>query len=131
METKLLLPLLSAGVLAGLINFFVIYVNIPFKAPVSFTDDGKTALKDIWWIALLGYIVTGCGGSFLTLTINALIGTLKVLDKPGDSNYYLVLFGYGVIFGYSTTRLLVSLIDMLLKKVATLEDKVAKLQATK
>jgi hypothetical protein len=126
---NLIFPLLIAGVLAGLINFFVVYVDLPFTSTANLVSSEPTKLRDIWWIALIGYIVVGCGGAFLTLTVNAMV-PLKGLEKT-DPTSCLVLFGYGIMFGYSTTRILVSVSDMLLKKVTALEEKVKTLQAGK
>ncbi len=83
----------------------------------------NTALKDIWWIALLGYVLTGCGGAMLTLTINAIVGGLKGIDD-GD-HHRLVTFGYALAFGYSATRILAGITDSILKRIAFLEQKVA------
>ena len=128
--------LLLAGTLAGIVNFFTNYVALPFSRPASgalLPDPNK--LKDIWWVAIIGYLAVGITGSLLTPLMNALAGGLKGLDKPTDGSfpapgsfYYLVLFGYGLVFGYATTRLLISLLDVLSKKVVTLEKRVDKLE---
>lgn len=122
--------LLLAGVFAGLVNFFVSYIQIPFTKGNTL-DDEPPKLKDIWWIAIIGYSVIGCAGAFLTPLLNVIIGTgLKGLEwvkdanntyRPKDPNYFYILFGYGLVFGYSTTRLLVGLVDSLIKKVSLLE----------
>jgi hypothetical protein len=120
--------LIGAGVLAGLVNFFANYVNLPFAKPPALQDEEPPELKSIIWVALIGYCVVGCAGAFLTYVIQAITeGGLKGLEwkagalKPEAASYDLILFGYGLVFGYSTTRLLISLLEKLTKKIANLE----------
>lgn len=129
--------LLLAGILAGLVNFFANYINLPFSK-TNLLEEEPPGLKDIWWVAIIGYSIIGCAGSFLTPLVNAIIGSgLKGLEwvsdnnkppHPKDPNYYYILFGYGLVFGYSTTRLLVGILDSLIKKVSSLEAKLKQLQ---
>ena len=140
MDTNLITPLVLSGCLAGAVNFFANYINLPFTKPKdSFVED-PLKLKDVWWIALIGYLITGIAGSFLTLVINAIVGGLKGLDlvtdihgitNPQDPNYIYILFGYGLIFGYSTTRLLMSLVDSIIKKVSSVEERLKILETQK
>jgi hypothetical protein len=130
--------LIFAGILAGLVNFFVSYINLPFTKP-SLLEEDPPKLKDIWWIAIIGYTIIGCAGSFLTPLLNAIIGTgLKGLEwvnetgkpsHPKEPNYYYILFGYGLVFGYSTTRLLVGILDSIIKKISLLEASVKQLRS--
>jgi hypothetical protein len=128
MDSSIIYPLLFAGVLAGVVNFFVNDVNLPFGKSANLEALEPTALKDIWWVALIGYIVVGWAGSFLTPLLNALVNPLKGMDwtlpatkRVPTFNDYLVFLGYGVVFGYSTTRLLVSILDAINKKVNALD----------
>ena len=131
--------LLLAGILAGLVNFFANYIILPFGKGTNTLEEDPSKLKDIWWFAVIGYAVVGCAGSFLTPLLNAIIGTgLKGLEwvsengklQPKDPNYGYILFGYGLVFGYSTTRLLISILDALMKKMSALELKFRNLQSS-
>jgi len=125
--------LLLAGIVAGLVNFFTVYVDLPLTKPASLVEEEGKKLKDYIVVAILGYIVLGWAGAFLTPLLNEIL-TLKGLQPlPGANGkthlpefYDYTLFGYGLVFGYSTNKLLTSLLDALLKKVATLETKLAK-----
>lgn len=122
--------LILAGIVAGLVNFFANYVTLPFSIGRSLLGDEPPKLKDIWYVAVPGYLIVGCAGAFLTPLINALAGTtgLKGLENTAAPMFKYILFGYGLVFGYSTTRLLLSLLDSLLKKVATLDRKLTNLE---
>ena len=135
MNSEMIVPLLIAGILAGLVNFFVNDINLPFGKTVSLTDGAQISLKDIWWVALIGYVIVGCVGSFLTPLVNALVDPLKGLDwlnktkSTATTSYQtMVLVGYGLVFGYSTVKLLVGILDIVNKKINNLEAKVAKIQ---
>ena len=135
METNIALTLLLAGVISGLVNFFANYINLSFSKPENLLDD-DTKLKDIWWIALLGYSIVGIAGAFLTPVINAIFGGLKGLEivivngspGPKEISYNYILFGYGIIFGYSTTKILLTLLNSLIKKIAKTEARLNQLQ---
>ena len=135
MEANVTLTLLLAGVIAGLVNFFANYINLSFSKPDNLLRDNPE-LKDIWWIALFGYSIVGIAGAFLTPVINAIVGGLKGLElvvvegstKPKETYYNYILFGYGIIFGYSTTRILISLLNSIIKKIAKTEARLNQLQ---
>ncbi len=123
---QLQITLLLSGALAGGVNFFVTYLNLPFK-----TQDSSLAEED--WpkpksllLAILGYLVVGVAGAFLTPLLNALIG-LKGYYPDKD---FVVAFGYGIVFGYSTTKLLLSILDSLIKKISKVEAKITELEKT-
>ena len=131
MET-LTLILITAGCLAGVINFFVIYAQLPVVT--TFIDETTVQpLKDIWWFALLGYIIIGIGGAFLVPLLNAALGGLKGLEiivKNGKVNYGPnygdILFGYGIVAGFSTNKMLGSLTSFLVGRIEALERKTNK-----
>lgn len=136
MQINITLTLLFAGIIAGLVNFFANYINLPFSKPDGLLGDDPE-LKDIWWIALLGYSIVGIAGAFLTPVINAIVGGLKGLElvvvngtaKPIETYYNYILFGYEVIFGYSTTGILISLLNSIIKKIAKSEARLNQLRA--
>ena len=74
MELQLSFTLILAGILAGAVNFFVNYLDLPFK------NQGTSLAEDDWprpktlWLAIIGYLVVGTAGAFLTPLLNALIG---------------------------------------------------------
>lgn len=125
--------LFIGGTLAGAVNFFSNFLNLPFGKPKELLNDGSSGEEPsnkTWWVVLIGYIIIGIAGAFLTYVINALIG-LKGLELPANAKpndiYYFVLLGYGIIFGYSTTRLLVSIMDAIIKKISNLDSQIKKL----
>lgn len=157
------LSLILAGILAGLIQYFV-----DFRGLIIYQEDSSTAqrvslipneyLRKIFefisrnW-QFFGYITIGVGGAFLVPVVDALSGSgLTGLDKikehldcrslPKDPTNpcheisywnYLVLFGYGMIFGYSGVRALRSigtwLLDKIVKKQDETQEKVNQTQA--
>lgn len=126
--------LILAGLLAGVVNFFANFINLPFSKPPALDGD-PPLLKDVWWIAMIGYAIIGIAGAYLTPLINALVGGLKglyiILDPQHPENRQLdtsVLFGYGLVFGYSANRLLVGILDAIIKKISTIETKMKQLQ---
>jgi hypothetical protein len=139
MDMNLIAPLILSGCLAGAVNFFANYIDLPFTKPKDLFVSEPPKLKDIWWIALIGYLIVGIAGSFLTPVINAIVGGLKGLEwiiengtsHPKEPNYLYILFGYGLIFGYSTTRLLIGLLDSIIKKVSKVETRLTKLEKGK
>jgi hypothetical protein len=120
METQLTFTLLASGILAGAVNFFVTYLGLPFQSQTSSLINDEWPRPQKLWIAILGYIIVGIAGALLTPLINALIG-LKGYFPNKD---FIVAFGYGLIFGYSATKLLVTLLSSVLKKVSNIETKV-------
>jgi len=124
-----IITLVLAGLVAGCVNFFTGYVNIPFtRTTANFDAVDPTKLKDKWYVALIGYLVVGIAGSSLTPLFEALMGGLKgIINTSPISSWgikeYFIFFGYGLVFGYSTSRLLNSLLDILLKKVVALENR--------
>jgi hypothetical protein len=120
----LIVTLIIAGVMAGGVNFFISYLDLPFqKTSTNLLEDDWPKPKKLW-LAILGYLLVGTAGAFLTPLINVLVG-LKGYYPNKD---FIVAFGYGLVFGYSTTRLLVGLIDSLLKKVSSLDNRLKLLE---
>ncbi|CAN5566256.1 hypothetical protein BH10BAC5_BH10BAC5_20070 [soil metagenome] len=124
-NTLINLILIIAGILAGTTNFFINFKKLPFAKLNDLSLEDTQNHK--WWTVLLGYVIVGVSGAYLTYLINALIG-LKGLELeknfPKDVNYYYILLGYGIIFGYSTTKLLISILSAIIKKVLALDNKV-------
>lgn len=113
----LIITLLLAGLLAGTVNYFVNYIEI------DFSKSEKELLQreeNPWWVHLLGYLVVGVSGAFLTPLINAILDNLKGISEIIDLNNegILILFGYGLIFGYSATQLFSSLTKRIINVIS-------------
>ena len=111
-----------AGVVAGLVNYYYIYLNLPLDPPQATADKpkGLFAIAEVLWeqphksytLALSGYVVIGMAGSFLTPLINEIV-TLKGNIRTD----HWVLFGYGIVFGYGTNRILSNVLGTILAKI--------------
>jgi hypothetical protein len=113
----LIITLLTAGVLAGAVNFFIHYLELPFPKKTKDTLVEEWPRPKSLILAIVGYIIVGIAGAFLTPLLNALMG-LKGYFPEQD---FLVAFGYGLVFGYSTVRLLRGVMDGILKRLDILE----------
>ena len=143
-----------AGIIAGLIQYFVDFKGLPLFQPLNAnltqvedtTGTGKLYkfIKDHW--QLFGYLVIGIAGSFLTpllneLTNNRLPGLDSIkeyakcisLQKDGVPScstpsfwYYLILFGYGIIFGYTSVRVIRNIGSLILGNVSLKQDELQK-----
>ena len=115
MESKLVFSLLSAGIVAGGVNFFVKYLELPFPSKENNLNDGDPAWPKprTLWLAILGYCIVGIAGALLTPLIHVLVG-LRGYFSDKD---FLVAFGYGLVFGYSTNKLLLGILGVILKKL--------------
>lgn len=128
--------LILSGILAGAVNFFVNYLELPFpKSNLKLFEDGWPKLKTLS-VAILGYAIVGIAGSFLTPLINAILSSgLKGLEyvngKPVNPFFEYILFGYGLVFGYSTTKLLLSVLDSIMKRVSRVEANLNNLNEVK
>jgi len=128
------LVLLLAGITAGLIQYFVDFKGLPIYQPPAQDNRDITSQTgaDFWtrllnffkqnW-QLLGYIIIGIAGAFLIPMIAKLakLPAIKFdfscLGEPAcPSNGWdlLVLFGYGIISGYSSVRLIRSVGNVLI-----------------
>lgn len=128
--TALILVLITAGILAGLVQFFVDFKKLPIFQP-SEERKGIVVLDKGFWQKLFrfvvghweffGYMVIGIAGAFLVPVADQLINLpgvnayLNCIDNDPatickTSNWYLlVIMGYGIILGYSSVRLLRSI----------------------
>ena len=146
-----------AGILAGLIQYFVDFKGLPLFQPAaanltrteSTTGTGYLSklykfIKDHW--QFFGYIIIGIAGAFLTPLINELtnnrLSGLEVikeyaecisLQKDGVPSctppgywYYLILFGYGIIFGYTSVRLIRNIGSLILGGIPLKQDELQK-----
>lgn len=121
------LILIVAGIVAGLVNYFYIYLNLPLEKKK--TSEQRLIEEDevqweipklTFWLALLGYFIIGFAGASLTPLINAILDHLKGLNNPIDlktTNDKWILFGYGIVFGFSTNRLLSSISESILARI--------------
>lgn len=121
---NLFIILIVAGIIAGLVHYFYTYLGLPLvpkeeKQLLELLDKKWNNFPELTWeLALLGYVIMGIAGAFLTPLINAIIG-LKGLNADLNADL-LVLFGYGIVFGYSTNRILSSISNSILVKVEKL-----------
>jgi len=137
--TTIILVLACSGILAGAVNFFLNYVELPVAKTTAAPAMEAAAAPEPWpqirtiGIAIAGYLTVGIAGAALVPLVNALInlgGLGADLGKNANNMTNFVLFGYGIVFGYSASRLLTGILDGILKKIAKLEQAVAKQQTT-
>ncbi|MFH6994571.1 hypothetical protein [Flavobacterium sp. FlaQc-48] len=148
---EMIITLFLAGLLAGLIQYFVDFKGLPLYQPpaaASFQEEEKPGfwqtifkfVKDHW--QLFGYLTIGVAGAFLTpliyeMTNHSLGGIEKfkmhaeciftqVNGKPVcpgiDGWYYLILFGYGIVFGYSSVRIIRSIGSLIIVKLTVKQE---------
>ncbi len=115
-STSLIITLIIAGVLAGGVNFFLNYVSLTFLNNSNKLGENKSLNKKKWFV-FFGYLFVGILGAFLTPLVNVIIG----LKGYYPDKYFLVSFGYGIVFGYLTSFLLVNVIKTILQKLLNLE----------
>jgi endonuclease I len=149
--TTLIITLLIAGIIAGLIQYFVDFKGLPlYEPPKSNAFDGDEEpsnwavfynwVKNHW--QFFGYLTIGIAGAFLTPLINEMIsGGLSGLlefkqyakcifnhvdgtpECPEPDNwYYLILFGYGIIFGYSSVRIIRSIGSLIIGNISLKQE---------
>lgn len=138
--TALILVLLAAGVMAGLIQFFVDFKGLPLFQPTADENALEGQAEKSFWQKLydfvrdhwqfFGYIVIGIAGAFLVpvidqfMTLKGVSDYLKCIDNDPatacvTSNWYLlVIMGYGIILGYSAVRLIRSIGSFLIGNIA-------------
>ena len=141
---QILLILVVSGAIAGIVQFFVIYKQLPvYTEPATnslLTDDEATpsVIRQVWdllrkyWV-FFAYISIGIVGSLLTPLVYAIFeGNLPGLDGikihldcldgclpsepcvcPIGTWERLVLMGYGIVFGYTSIKLIGSLSALL------------------
>lgn len=123
--------LILSGLLAGAVNFFVSYLELPFPKLTGEPNGNEWPKIKSLSIAILGYATVGLAGAFLTPLVHVIVGGLKGLelfdDKPLNPFFNYILFGYGLVFGYSTTRLLLGILDSIIKRIGKVESSIIKL----
>ncbi len=131
---SVILTLLVAGVLAGLVQYFVDFKKLatPEVQASDLTEEEqinwwKKFFKEHWQIP--AYIIIGIAGAALVPMFNAIV-TLNGLENfeeyiNCEKNCaihkwsFLVLLGYGIVLGYSAVRLLKNVATMLLGRMTT------------
>ena len=125
----LILILAFAGVLAGLIQYFVDFKKPPV-APGPATAEAGDEESETWkfikehW-EIFAYVLIGIAGALLVPVLQELmplkgLENLKESLKAGkevDPWVKLVLLGYGIVLGYSSVRLLRSVATLLLGRL--------------
>lgn len=149
--TTMIITLLIAGIIAGLIQYFVDFKGLPLYEPpnvVAFDDDKKPSIWAVFykWVKnhwqFFGYLTIGIAGSFLTPVINEMISgglsgllefkeyakcistqkdVIPICVQP-DNWYYLILFGYGIIFGYSCVRIIRSIGSLIIGNISLKQE---------
>jgi hypothetical protein len=138
--------LIVAGAIGGLISYLVFFKGLrvpgdPAIGSASFgiEDSGFLAnlfkfLKSHW--ELLAYLLMGMAGSLLVPLINEWVGGMKGmnnlrLEGTEDIEDYiaklnawqkLIIFDYGVVFGYSANRLFGGLTSALLSRIGSISQ---------
>lgn len=84
-----------------MVSFLVAYLNLLFKYSILNTNLPKPR---ILWCAFLVNILICIVGALLTPLVNALIS----LKGYSDGKDCLASFGYGLVFGYSMSKLIMS-----------------------
>lgn len=124
------LTLILAGMLTGLVQYFVDFRKLPIYSPSASANESilfdsnksdffsrlRSFLKAHW--QLFGYLTVGIAGALLVPAIDQLLhltGVQAYLDCIGqktagsckEMNWnLLVIFGYGIISGYSSVRII-------------------------
>lgn len=131
---NILFTLVMAGMIAGLIQYFVDFKKLQIQTDETSGGAGRANaflqfFSDRW--EFFAYILIGIAGALLVPLIHTWI-TLKGLDEVAgyvtcvssgqqscrlDSWTTLVVLGYGIVFGYSTVRLLRSVLSIVLSKL--------------
>lgn len=148
-----LFTLLTAGIMAGLIQYFVDFRGLPVYQPPKKDADPHSFEKELKlsWIIILynwmkrhwqfvGYLTIGIAGALLTPLI------LKLTDPSVSEKIeiispcccvlcfwnYLILLGYGIVFGYSSVWIIRSigilLTGNLLRNQAEIQNQIDKLK---
>lgn len=126
--TALITLLLTSGILAGLIQYFVDFKGLPIYVPKnsneSFADNKPpdawdrmlNFLKRNW--QFFGYLTVGIAGALLVPVIDQLLHLKGISEylaclKNAKSDFcinndwnLLIIFGYGIISGYSSVRII-------------------------
>jgi len=133
---SIILTLVLAGIIAGSIQYYLVKGVIQDTSAATGLAEGETDQPITWKTTLkeiFPYWVIGIAGAFLTPLIHEIAsGGLMGIDvfkkyaacifkgepkcnKP-DSWNYMVLFGYGIVFGYSCVRLIKSISSLIIGK---------------
>lgn len=115
-----------SGLFSGVTNFFLNYLELPFSKSSNYFLEVEWPRVTSMRIAFVGYILAGIMGSFLTPLVNALVG-LKGFNSNDD---YLVLFGYGLVFGFFSIKLLTSILDPIIRRISKIEKSLARINAS-
>jgi lysozyme len=100
-------------------------MNPPKKIPWwQFVKDLWEFLRQHW--QFIGYLIVGIAGALMTPLINALSGGMKGYPEEATAaGYnYLIVFGYGFVFGVFTTRILKGTMDIFMGRLEKLEKDV-------
>lgn len=143
----LIITFIIAGILAGLIQYFVDFLKLPIYTPMPAVTESvigepeKPGFLTRFWAFLkgnwefFGYIVVGIAGAFLVPVIDQSLHLAGVADylkcigqyqAGGCQNHdwnLLIIFGYGIISGYSSVRIIRSFGTLITDKMGKDLDK--------
>jgi endonuclease I len=151
---QIIFTLFIAGIFSGLVQYFVDFKKLPLYSGAAGANNGGFAAEKppgriaVMWLFIkqhwefFGYMIIGIAGAFLTPVIDKLIVNLDGLDsikafatcvpaenapcRLGDKWQLLILFGYGIIFGYSAVRIIRSVGLLILGNVSQKEEELKK-----
>lgn len=133
----MIFTLFIAGIIAGMIQFFI-EKGLPIdvgsgEINLTSSDTGTeswliTFLKKHWHF--FAHCIVGVAGAFLVPMINEIVsGNLAGLPKRpiNDKSFtdtwsYLILLGYGIVFGYSSVRLLRNIATSILGRITKTQN---------
>jgi len=124
-----LLFLMLGGTLAGIANFFINYVELPFKLS-RLRLQGYTFLQEdykpelTWGIALIGYIFLGIIGSLLIY----LLHDLEIIKENPMKKDALVLLGYGIVLGFGAIKVLQNTLTLIFPNPKPNSDTLKKIE---
>ncbi len=145
----MIITLFIAGILAGLIQYFVDFKGLPLFQPKgndasNFSGEIESIfqkfigfIKKHW--QFFGYLTVGIAGAFLVPLLNVftadklpgLIEFTKYADCTANCNppslwYFLILLGYGIVSGYSAVRIIRGIGAFFLSSISEKQEELQK-----
>ncbi|MEA5461676.1 hypothetical protein VB796_21590 [Arcicella sp. LKC2W] len=134
---KIIPSLLISGLIGGLVSYFVNFKNLRLspEPKINLLTEGDMTEISFWGKAyefirvhweFFAYIIIGVAGAMLVPLVDALIDGLKGLPnlriKSNDITPWetLILFGYGFVFAYGSNKFFISIIDLILGRITSL-----------
>jgi endonuclease I len=137
--TSLIIVLIIAGIIAGLIQYFVDFRGLQLFQPPAAANSLERVTPPGYWQLIynffrqhwqfFGYMVIGIAGAFLVPLITQFADLKGIQDYlnciDNDDNtechnrnwFLLVVFGYGIVSGYSSVRIVRTLGSFLIGNI--------------